>query len=84
LNTSFTTLSQSNVFDEDDDEEELFEDDGKVLPTFPEAKNFPVPKDLSSFQESYAELQRFPFEFPLSEPYLESSLILAILYPELL
>ena len=86
LNTSFTALSQSNVLEEDDDEEALFDDDVEVLATSPEVENIPVRKVvfLLSFQESYSELQTFPFEFPFSEPYLESSLILAILYPELL
>ena len=83
LNTSFTTLSKSNVLKEDD-KEVLFDDD--LDATFPEVKNIPVPKVLflSSFQESYAEHQTFPFELPFSEPYLESSLSLAFLYPELL
>ena len=86
LNTSFTTLSQSNVLEEDDDEEALFDDDVEVLATSPEVENIPVRKVvfLLSFQESYSELQTFPFEFPFSEPYLESLLFLAILYPELL
>ena len=71
---------------ENDVEEVLFDDDLEVLASFPEVENIPGPRELflSSFQESYPELQRFPFEFLFSEPYLESSLILAILYPELL
>ena len=43
LNTSFTTLSQSNVLEEHDDEEALFDENGEVLDTSPEVENIPVP-----------------------------------------
>ena len=42
LNTSFTALSQSNVLEEDDDEEVLFDDDVEVLVTFPVVETIPV------------------------------------------